>query len=123
MSQPVRRWAKNEWIVLKSTITTHINTQGGKKSRLCAVKSYTDFFIQEYTTTPRYALKDTDASYQPSRATLTFSKTFLALFFQSKNNMYNNLKVCMLCGQKSWLRVNMMTLAFPVAAQDMTVAI
>lgn len=37
VSQPVRRWTKNEWIVLKSTINTH---KKEKKSGLCAVECF-----------------------------------------------------------------------------------
>lgn len=41
VSQPVRRWAKNELFVLKSSINTHThtNTQDTEEFRLCVVES------------------------------------------------------------------------------------
>lgn len=40
VSQPVRRWAKNEPFVLKSTINVHTNTRERKQSGLRAVESF-----------------------------------------------------------------------------------
>lgn len=48
VSQPVRRRAKNEWIVSRSTTNTHTNPRERKKSGLCAAECFRTQSVSHY---------------------------------------------------------------------------